>query len=101
MIADAAAGEPFLDLDSYVDLPRVSGLRLSPDGRRIVVGVATPDRKKTRYVTALWEVDPDGDRPARRITRSEKGESVAAFTPDGDLLFTSARPAPEREPDDE
>jgi dipeptidyl aminopeptidase/acylaminoacyl peptidase len=100
MIADPPAGEPFLDLDSYVALPRVSGLRLSPDGRRLVVGVATPDRKKTRYVTALWEVDPEGGRSARRLTRSDKGESVAAFTPDGDLLFTSKRPAPDGDADD-
>ena len=79
MIADSAPGEPFLDLDAYVALPRVSGLRLSPDGRRLVVGVGMPDRTTTRYVTSLWEVDPDGDRPARRLTRSGKGESAAAF----------------------
>jgi dipeptidyl aminopeptidase/acylaminoacyl peptidase len=89
--------DPFLDLDAYVRLPRVSGLWLSPDGRRIVVGVATPDRENSRYRTALWEVDPDGERPARRLTRSGKGESAAAFTPAGDLLFTSGRPEPDGE----
>jgi dipeptidyl aminopeptidase/acylaminoacyl peptidase len=93
--------DPFVDLDAYVDLPRVGGLWLSPDGRRIVVAVATPDRKRTRYVTALWEVDPAGERPARRLTRSGQGESAAAFTPSGDLLFTSARPGPDDEGDDD
>jgi dipeptidyl aminopeptidase/acylaminoacyl peptidase len=86
------AATPFHDLDSYIALPRMSGLTLSPDGTRLVTAVATLDPKRTRYVTALWEVDPAGERPARRLTRGAKGESSAAFTPDGDLLFTSARP---------
>jgi dipeptidyl aminopeptidase/acylaminoacyl peptidase len=95
--------DPFSDLDAYVGLPRIGGLRLSPDGRRLVVGVATPDRKGARYATALWEVDPDPAtaRPARRLTRSSAGESVAAFTPAGDLLFTSSRPEPDAESDDD
>ena len=105
MISDASPAEPstdpFSDLDAYVDLPRVGGLWLSPDGSRLVVGVATPDRKENRYTTALWEVDPDGVRPSRRLTRSSKGESAAAFTPPGDLLFVSARPEPDGDPDEE
>ncbi|GAA2676096.1 S9 family peptidase [Actinoplanes palleronii] len=93
--------DAFADLDAYAALPRVTGLRLSPDGRRLVVGVATPEPKKNRYATALWEVDPAGEHPARRLTRSTRGESVAAFTPGGDLLFTSARPDPVGDPDGE
>jgi len=93
--------DPFSDLDAYVRLPRLGGLALSPDGRRLVVAVATPDRENTRYRTALWEVDPAGTRPARRLTRSAKGEAAAAFTPAGDLLFTSARPEPDGGDDDE
>ena len=105
MIADARPQDqptdPFADLDAYVALPRVAGLWLSPDGGRLVVAVATPDRKNTRYSSALWEVDPAGQRPARRLTRSAKGEAAAAFTPYGDLLFTSARPEPDGEADDD
>ncbi|ADG73064.1 peptidase S9 prolyl oligopeptidase active site domain protein [Cellulomonas flavigena DSM 20109] len=99
---DTPAATPFHDLDAYVALPRLSGLVLSPDGSRLVTAVQTLDRKRTAYVTALWEVDPSGERPARRLTRSAKSESSAAFTPAGDLLFTSARPDPDAtEPDDE
>jgi dipeptidyl aminopeptidase/acylaminoacyl peptidase len=105
VINDASpAGQPadsFSDLDAYVGLPRVGGLWLSPDGRRLVVGCATPDRKKARYTTALWEVDPDGARPARRLTRSSQGEAAAAFTPSGDLLFVSTRREPDGETDEE
>jgi len=51
--SDEQSAGPFGDLDAYVNLPRVGGLWLSPDGRRLVVAVATPDHKKTRYTTAL------------------------------------------------
>lgn len=93
---------PFHDLDAYVALPRMSGLALSPDGTRLVTAVSTLDAKRARYVSALWEVDPAGERPARRLTRSAKGESSAVFASTGDLLFTSARPdADAAAPDDD
>ena len=83
---------PFSDLAAFVALPRLTGLVLSPDGSRLVASVATLDEKKSRYVTALWELDPAGERPALRLTRGAKGESAAAFTVAGDLLFTAGRP---------
>ena len=82
----------FHDLDEYVALPRMSGLVLSPDGSRLVTQVSTVNHDATKVHTALWEVYPTRARPARRLTRSAQGESGAAFTPDGDLLFTSSRP---------
>jgi dipeptidyl aminopeptidase/acylaminoacyl peptidase len=86
---------PFHDLDHYVAIPRLTGLTASQDGSRVVVGVQTLDAERTAYRTALWEVDPSGEAPARRLTRSTKGESSAVFTRSGDLLFTSARPDPD------
>lgn len=83
---------PFHDLDEYVALPRVSGLTLSPDGTRLVTQVSTLNHDRTKSHSALWEVFPTRAKPARRLTRSTQGETGAAFTPDGDLLFTSARP---------
>ncbi|HEY8717034.1 MAG TPA: alpha/beta fold hydrolase [Pengzhenrongella sp.] len=83
---------PFHDLDRYVALPRASGLTLSRDGTRLVTSVSTLDEKGVKYVSALWEIDPTGDLPARRLTRSRQGEQGAAFNRAGDLLFTSARP---------
>jgi dipeptidyl aminopeptidase/acylaminoacyl peptidase len=102
--ASAASADdpgPFHDLDAYVGLPRVAGLRLSPDGSRLITAVSTLDHQRTRYLTALWQVDPTGERPARRLTRSAKGENGAAFLADGALLFVSARPDPETKPDDD
>jgi dipeptidyl aminopeptidase/acylaminoacyl peptidase len=67
---------------------------LSPDGSRIVVVRDEPDAKKAKYVPALWQVDPAAERPAIRLTWSEKGESQPAFHPDGSVLFVSGRPEP-------
>jgi dipeptidyl aminopeptidase/acylaminoacyl peptidase len=91
--------EPF-DFDHFVALPRLSGLRLAPDGSRLVVAVATPGPDGKDLRTALWQVDPSGDAAPRRLTRSAVGESNAAFLPDGSLLFTSARPDPDAKKDD-
>src|SRR5690625_64341 len=84
---------PFHDLDEYISLPRLSGLAISPDARRLVTTVATVNDDKTKYTTALWEIDPTGARPARRLTHGTHGESGPVFTASGDLLFTSARPS--------
>jgi dipeptidyl aminopeptidase/acylaminoacyl peptidase len=88
------------DLDSFLSLPRVDGLALSPDGTRLVTSVATvaPDGKK--FLGALWELDPKGTAPPRRLTRSAKGESSAVFLPDGSLLFTSSRSDPDAKEDE-
>jgi dipeptidyl aminopeptidase/acylaminoacyl peptidase len=85
----------FNNLDEYLALPRISGLAVSADGSRVVTTVAELNDKRTEYVSAVWEVDPTGQKSARRLTRGVNGESAPAFTLDGDLLFISSRPTPE------
>lgn len=82
---------PFHDLDEYLALPRISGLAISPDGSRLVTTISTLNHKGTEFVSALWELDPGGEQPARRITHGVKGESAPVFTADGDLLFLAVR----------
>lgn len=94
MAPDRTTDTPFHDLAAFGALPRVSGLTLSPDGSRLVVGVATLKADGRGRSTALWEVDPAGVAPARRLTWSADGESAAAFASDGSLLLTSTRPVP-------
>ena len=89
-------GDPvgaFTNLDAYNALPRVDGLVLSPDGTRLVCSVQTLSPDRTTFQSSLWDVDPDGVRPARRLTRSAAGESAPVFGAGGDLLFLSKRPA--------
>ncbi|MGH3968744.1 MAG: S9 family peptidase, partial [Mycobacterium sp.] len=89
----------FGNLDDYLALPRVAGLAVSADGSRVVTTVAELNEKRTEYVSAVWEVDPAGRAPARRLTRGAHGESSPAFSVDGDLLFVSSRPAAEKTAD--
>ncbi|CAA0134871.1 Dipeptidyl-peptidase 5 [Mycolicibacterium vanbaalenii] len=95
MASTAGSATPFGDLDDFLALPRVSGLAVSADGSRVVTTVATLNSKGTEFVSSLWELDPRGQQPARRITHGEKGESSPSFTADGDMLFVAARPTPD------
>ncbi|GAA4892534.1 alpha/beta hydrolase family protein [Actinomycetospora straminea] len=87
----------FDDLDAFVATRRCAGLALSPDGTRLVTTVSELSADGKKYGTSLWELDPQGTRAPRRLTRSTTGESSAAFTPEGDLLFTSRRADPTAE----
>jgi dipeptidyl aminopeptidase/acylaminoacyl peptidase len=84
-----------LTLERFYSTPRLSGLRLSPDGSRLVVAVTRPGPEANQFKTSLWQVDPAQKAAPRRLTRSAAGESQAAFARDGSLLFTSARPDPD------
>ncbi len=95
--AAAAGGTPFHDLARYVAIPRVTALRLSPDGSWLAAAVQTlaPDLKT--YVTSIWRIPagPGSADAPRRLTRSADGESNPRFLPDGSLLFISKRPGRE------
>src|SRR4051812_49575815 len=88
---------PFDELDEFLALPRASGLAVSPDGSRVVTSITELNDKRTEFVSAIWELDPAGQQPARRLTRGAKSESSPAFTSDGDLLFVAARPTEEND----
>ena len=85
---------PFHDLNEYLAIPRVNGLRLAPDGTWLAASVQTLSPDKKKYLTSLWRIDAAGGAP-RRLTRSAEGESNPRFLPDGSLLFTSKRPDPD------
>jgi dipeptidyl aminopeptidase/acylaminoacyl peptidase len=84
---------PFHDLADFVAIPRVTALRLSPDGSWLAAAVQTLSADRKKYLTSLWRIDTAGG-PPRRLTRSAEGEASPRFLPDGSLLFTSRRPDP-------
>jgi len=88
-----SAGTPFRDLADFVALPRVTALRLAPDGTWLAAAVQALSADKKKYLTSIWRIDAQGG-PARRLTRSAEGEGSPRFLPDGSLLFTSKRPDP-------
>jgi dipeptidyl aminopeptidase/acylaminoacyl peptidase len=84
----------FTDLSAFASVPRLTGMRLSPDGTWLAATVQTAAGEPAKYVSSIWRIDTAGAdaRPAR-LTRSAEGESGPQFLPDGSLLFTSARRA--------
>jgi dipeptidyl aminopeptidase/acylaminoacyl peptidase len=91
-----SANSPFHDLSDYVAIPRVTALRRSPDGSWLAASVQTLSSDGKKYVTSIWRIDAQGGAP-RRLTRSAEGEGSPRFLPDGSLLFTSKRPAPDKD----
>ena len=79
------------EITDFIEIPRIDGLSLSPDGHTVVLSVSVLDTKKTSYVRALWSIPADGRGTPRRLTRSAKGEGGPAFTGSGDVLFVSTR----------
>jgi dipeptidyl aminopeptidase/acylaminoacyl peptidase len=85
----------FEDLRDFMAMPRLTGLRLSPDGSWLAATVQalSPDGKK--FSASIWRMATEpGGRPAVRLTRSAEGEASPEFLPDGALLFLSKRPGP-------
>ncbi len=97
----------FHDLGDFVAIPRVTALRLSPDGSWLAAAVQTAGagEQKNKYVTSIWRISPgaegapDDDAKPVRLTRSAEGEGTPEFLPDGSLLFASKRPGPPADPD--
>src|SRR6201986_913221 len=99
--AIVSAGVPrFHALGDFVALPRVTALRLAPDGSWLAAAVQTLSADKKKYLTSIWRIDAAGG-PARRLTRAAEGEGTPRFLPDGSLLFPSRRPDPavKKDPD--
>ena len=100
---------PFHTLHDYMALPRLTGLRLSPDGSWLAASVSALSPDGRTFKPSIWRIpaDPGQTRPvesanptyvglagrAARLTRSAEGEDNPAFLPDGSLVFLSARPA--------
>ena len=85
---------PFSSLSDFVAIPRVGALALSDDGTRLAVSVQTLDPEKKKWQSALWEVDPVGERPSGRPTPSGAVEPVAG----GSRLRSGTHPSREESP---
>ena len=62
----------FEDLHSYVSIPRVTGLRLSPDGTWLAATVQQPDPDGTKFSTSIWRIPaagPGGQQPVGSATQ--------------------------------
>jgi len=74
-----------------VALRRLEGFVVSPDGRRVILQIATAIPGKNRRDTALWSVNTDGTG-LRRLTRPGKDDPSPAFAPDGRSIYLLSGP---------
>ena len=78
----ADAHSPFDDLNDYVAIPRMTGLRLSPDGSWLAATVQSLSPDKKKYVTSIWRIDTAGGPPAgspgRPTARAARGSCPTA-----------------------
>ena len=77
--AQDSAGKKPLSVDAFFELRSVVDPQISPDGKHILYGLATPDRAADKRFTNLWIANTDGG-------------DVALVT-DGDGGFTRRSPA--------
>ena len=75
-----AQKRPF-DVNSMVELKRISDPQLSPDGRSVAFGVQTVDVANNKKPQHLWTVPLTGGSP-RQITRDGEANQRARWSPD-------------------
>jgi dipeptidyl aminopeptidase/acylaminoacyl peptidase len=83
----------FTDVSAFASIPRLTSLRLSPDGSWLAVGVQTAAGEPRKYVTSIWRLDTAPDRAPVRLTRGAEGEGSPRFLADGSLVFAARRAA--------
>ena len=69
MSGGTTPSNPFRDLGDFVALPRVTALRLAPDGSWLAAAVQTLSADKKKYLTSIWRIDAQGGPAADQVCR--------------------------------
>ena len=85
-----AQGPRPLTLISLAEIPRVTDVQLSPDGRSVSYTLGRADWKAGVLVTHIWRQAVSGGPPAQ-LTSGESGELLARWSPDSRTLLYWSR----------
>src|SRR5436309_16000875 len=80
-LSAAQAQKRAFTIEDLYRIKSISDVHLSPDGKRIIYAVATPDLARAKRPTQIWLMDADG-RNARQITSGDKSSAAPVFSPD-------------------
>ena len=95
-LGSARAAEPYT-ASAMWGLKRLADPAISPDGRLAVVPVTTYDMEKNRGDSDLWLI-PTKSGKSRQLTSSPSGDSVPAWSPDGELIAFVSKRGEDKEP---
>ncbi len=76
--------KPMTFLDT-INLKRVSGPSLSPDGKQILFTITNADWEKNGTVSHIWRLNTDGEGLVQ-MTNGKDGESGGTWSPDGRMV---------------
>ena len=79
-----------LTLISLAEIPRITDVQLSPDGRFVSYTLGRADWKAGRSVSHIWRQATAGGAPTQ-LTSGESGEVLARWSPDSRTLFYLSR----------
>src|SRR5215831_10350256 len=85
-----AQGPKPLSLITLAEIPRLTDVQLSPDGRFVSYALARADWKAGRLVSHIWRQAVAGEAPTQ-VTSGESGEVVARWSPDSRTLLYLSR----------
>ena len=78
----ASAQQRPMGIVDLLDVPRISGPRISPDGAQVLYSSSDTDWDGNRRVSHIWRIQADGS-DAVQLTNGEDGESSPRWSPDG------------------
>jgi dipeptidyl aminopeptidase/acylaminoacyl peptidase len=91
LFSTSTQAKPF-DIETLVDLRRLSDPQVSPDGKAVLFGLRETDRAANKGISPLYLMPLDQSAPMRRLTASGQSASQGRFAPDGkSIYFLSAR----------
>jgi dipeptidyl aminopeptidase/acylaminoacyl peptidase len=92
-VAFSAAQKPLLTLDEFFNAVEIHGVRISPDGRAVVIETARADWEANRFRSDLWLYRDDGEGSVVPLTQSGH-DTNPEWSPDGKwIAFLSDRSA--------
>ena len=73
--------DSLLTLEGYLDMERVAGPQISPDGKQVIYTRMWVDKMNDRFDSALWIMNADGSNN-RQLLKGAGGQMVTLRGPD-------------------